>query len=247
MSFARLLSSAFSGRRLCLRGDFPEPYNTEPSPTKPMAPEEAAAKMKLPPGFKATIFAAEPDVQNPIAMAFDGRGRNLGRRELTYAEAPLKFRAEAPRPHPHFRRSGRRQKFASRKVFTDGVQMLTSIELGRGGVWAMCPPQLLFIPDQKATMSRTARRRSCSMVSPSHRRATTTRERPALRPGCWLTAVRRYGARRNRPARDAAEKRVPLRGGMWRYHPERHIFETLAAGTTNPWGTIGMPAASSST
>ena len=38
----------------------------------------------------------------------------------------------------------------SRKVFTDQVQMLTSVELGRGGVWLMCPPQLLFIPDKNA-------------------------------------------------------------------------------------------------
>jgi hypothetical protein len=36
----------------------------------------------------------------------------------------------------------------SRKVFTEDVQMLTSVEVGRGGVWLMCPPQVLFIPDR---------------------------------------------------------------------------------------------------
>ena len=30
--------------------------------------------------------------------------------------------------------------------------------------------------------------------------------------------------------------RVPLRGGLWRYHPIRKRFEVLAHGTTNPWG-----------
>jgi len=49
--------------------EFPLPYNSEPDHSGPMPAAEAAAKMKLPPGFKATVFAAEPDVQNPIAMA----------------------------------------------------------------------------------------------------------------------------------------------------------------------------------
>jgi hypothetical protein len=50
---------------------FPEPYNsgTEKGKTPPLSAAEVTAKMKLPPGFKATVFAAEPEVQNPIAMA----------------------------------------------------------------------------------------------------------------------------------------------------------------------------------
>ncbi len=31
-------------------------------------------------------------------------------------------------------------------------------------------------------------------------------------------------------------QRVPMRGGLWRYHPTRKRFEMLAHGTTNPWG-----------
>ncbi len=30
--------------------------------------------------------------------------------------------------------------------------------------------------------------------------------------------------------------RIPLRGGLWRFHPLRKRFEVLAHGTTNPWG-----------
>jgi hypothetical protein len=37
--------------------------------------EEAVRVMKLPEGFKAILFAAEPDVKQPIAMALDHRGR----------------------------------------------------------------------------------------------------------------------------------------------------------------------------
>src|SRR5256714_6461041 len=71
--------------------EFPVPYNTEPDPSAPMPAAEAAAKMKLPPGFKATVFASEPDVQNPIAMAWDGRGRLWIAENYTYAEGATRW------------------------------------------------------------------------------------------------------------------------------------------------------------
>ena len=56
-----------------------------------------------------------------------------------------------------------------RKVFTDKVQMLTSVEVGRGGVWLMCPPNLLFIPDADGDLFPMGSLRSGSMVSASGR------------------------------------------------------------------------------
>ncbi|HUR53664.1 MAG TPA: hypothetical protein VMZ71_06015, partial [Gemmataceae bacterium] len=44
-------------------------------PAKPVPTKDAAAKMTLPPGFKVTLFAGEPDVVQPIAFTFDDRGR----------------------------------------------------------------------------------------------------------------------------------------------------------------------------
>src|SRR6516164_9116722 len=41
----------------------------------PLPPRVAAMKMTLPDGFKATLFAGEPDVVQPIAFCFDDRGR----------------------------------------------------------------------------------------------------------------------------------------------------------------------------
>src|SRR5215467_14297050 len=71
--------------------EFPVPNNTEKDPSLPMAATEAVARMKLPHGFRATVFASEPDVQNPIAMAWDARGRLWVAENYTYAEAGKKF------------------------------------------------------------------------------------------------------------------------------------------------------------
>src|SRR5947207_1444877 len=71
--------------------DFPTPYNSEKS-TEPLMPaEEAARGMAMPDGFKCTVFASEPDVQNPIAMAWDAKGRMWIAENYTYAEQPKRF------------------------------------------------------------------------------------------------------------------------------------------------------------
>src|SRR5688572_2704299 len=48
----------------------------EPKPQDTAFPlAEAARRMTLPDGFKATLFAGEPDVAQPIAFTIDDRGR----------------------------------------------------------------------------------------------------------------------------------------------------------------------------
>src|SRR5205807_8208315 len=49
-----------------------QPAYDQPAPV-PLA--EAAKRMTLPKGFTATLCAGEPEVRQPIAMAFDDRGR----------------------------------------------------------------------------------------------------------------------------------------------------------------------------
>src|SRR5438445_1976855 len=66
-----------------------------------VSPEKAAEIMTLPPGFKATLFAGEPDVQQPIAFAIDHRGRLWVAEGLTYPirhGKPPQWTADGPRP-----------------------------------------------------------------------------------------------------------------------------------------------------
>src|SRR5215203_658660 len=51
------------------------PHAQDRPPGPALSPQEAMAKMQLPPGFKVELAAAEPDVVNPTAMTFDERGR----------------------------------------------------------------------------------------------------------------------------------------------------------------------------
>src|SRR5436190_3012476 len=219
--------------------DFPTVYNSEPDKTAaPPAPAEALAALKLPPGFKATIFAAEPDVQNPIAMAWDAQGRLWVAENYTYAERAKKFDLHLRDRMLVFEDKQADGHFSSRKVFTDELQKLTSVEVGLGGVWAMCPPQLLFIPDADGdgVPDGPAEVVLDGFTVPAdnyHNFANGLHWGPDgwLYGRCGASAPGELG----RPGASAAE-RVPIRGGMWRYHPRRKIVEVVAHGTMNPWG-----------
>src|SRR5262249_46433602 len=49
--------------------------NTQDPRDVPPTPREAVRRFKAPDGFNVTLFAGEPQVCQPIALAFDDRGR----------------------------------------------------------------------------------------------------------------------------------------------------------------------------
>src|SRR4026209_2758444 len=110
--------------------DFPTPYNSERS-TEPLMPAEQAARgMNMPAGFKCTVFASEPDVQNPIAMAWDSKGRMWVAENYTYAGSAQRFDLGLRDRVLILEDRDNDGKAETRKIFTDQVQMLTSVELG---------------------------------------------------------------------------------------------------------------------
>src|SRR5437016_10637765 len=46
-----------------------------PATTPALPPEEAQKRFVVPSGFEVRLFAAEPEVVNPVAMTWDERGR----------------------------------------------------------------------------------------------------------------------------------------------------------------------------
>ncbi len=218
--------------------DFPVPYNSEPGNPSPMPPQEALKALKLPAGFKATVFAAEPDVQNPIGMAWDARGRMWVAENYTYAERTKRFDLGLKDRVIILEDKDWDGVAETRKVFTDDVQMLTSVEVGRGGVWLMCPPQVLFIPDRNNDDIPDG---EPEVVLDGFTVAKDNYHNFAngLRfgPDGWL-----YGrCGHSCPGKlgipgTPEDQRVPMKGGIWRYHPEKKIVEVLTHGTTNPWG-----------
>jgi putative membrane-bound dehydrogenase-like protein len=219
--------------------EFPPVYNSEADKSAaPPSPAEALSELKLPPGFKATMFAAEPEVRNPIAMAWDPRGRLWVGENYTYSERAKRFDLHLRDRILIFEDRKGDGHFSSRKVFTDELQQLSSVEVRHGGVWALCPPQLLFMPDADGdgVPDGPAEVVLDGFTVPTdnyHNFANGLHWGPDgwLYGRCGGSAPGELGL----PGAGAAD-RVPIRGGMWRYHPQRKIVEVVAHGTMNPWG-----------
>ena len=231
-----LLALVFSS--FAAAADFPALYNSDPGNPQPTPAKEALKMLKLPKGFKATLFAGEPEVQNPIGLSWDARGRMWVAENYTYAERAKRFDLGLKDRVIILEDKDWDGVAETRKVFTEDVQMLTSVEVGRDGVWLMCPPQVLFIPDRNHDDVPDG---EPEVVLDGFTVAKDNYHNFAngLRFGQdgWL-----YGrCGHSCPGRLGVpgtpdEQRVPMKGGIWRYHPEKKIVEVLTHGTTNPWG-----------
>lgn len=220
------------------QADFPELFNSEPiSDDTRMPSGEAASTMQLPTGFVAHAFASEPDVQNPIAMTWDARGRLWIAENYTYAERSQKFQLNLRDRVTIFdNTSGNR--FKKRSVFTDNIQMLTGIEVGHDGVWLMCPPNLLFIPDRNHDdIPDSAGEIILDGFTVAQQSYHNFANGLQFGPDGWLYG-RCGGSCPGRIGHLGApdHQRRAIEGGMWRYHPVSKQFEVLTTGTTNPWG-----------
>jgi hypothetical protein len=111
----------------------------------PLPPQEAAQSMVLPKGFKASLFAGEPDVKQPIGFCMDDRGRLWVAEAYSYpkhTDQPANDRIVI------LEDTDGDGQFDKRRVFFDKLNYVTGVEVGFGGAWVMSPPQLLFIPDR---------------------------------------------------------------------------------------------------
>jgi len=111
-------------------------------------PADTSAGFQLPEGYEARCFASEqdfPELANPVALAFDGKGRLWVLAIPTYPQY-------LPGVEPEDKLlvledidgDGRADTC---DVFAEGLHVPTGFELGDGGVYVAGQPNLLFLKD----------------------------------------------------------------------------------------------------
>jgi putative membrane-bound dehydrogenase-like protein len=199
-----------------------------------LPPEKAAEVMTVPPGFTVKLFAGEPDVFQPIAFCLDDRGRVWVAEAYSYpVRRPDK---EARDRIVIFEDTDGDGKFDKRTVFMEGLNLVSGLEVGFGGVWIGAAPYFMFVP-VKAGGDRPAGPPQILLDGWAYQDTHETLNTFTWGPDGWL-----YGCHgvftHSRVAKPGtpASQRIPLNAGIWRYHPTKHIFEVFAEGTSNPWG-----------
>ena len=215
------------------RGSIPPSVrNTQNPKDSPLAPAEALKRMRVPAGFKVSLFAAEPDVAQPIAMSFDDRGRLWVLENYSYP----KWQAKGTDRILIFEDVDGDGRYDKRKVFWDKGNYSTGLLVGHGGVWVCNTPQLLFIPDADGddvpdgepvvVLDGWSKQSKANAVN------NLNWGPDGWLYGCIGCAGSSHVGRPGTPK----EKRTQISRGIWRYHPTRRTFEVVARGVVNPWG-----------
>jgi putative membrane-bound dehydrogenase-like protein len=200
-----------------------------------LPPEQAAKEMGLPPGFAATLFAGEPDVMQPIAFAIDDRGRLWVAEAYTYP-----IRAAEGKGQDRilvFEDTNGDGKFDKRTVFMEGLNLVSGLEVGFGGVWVGAAPYLMFIPIKDGEKPSPAGPPQIMLDGWAYQDTHETLNTFTWGPDGWLYGCQGVFTHSNvgKPGTPESD-RTRINAGVWRYHPTRHIFEVFAEGTSNPWG-----------
>lgn len=211
--------------------------NTQEITSPLLSAEEALELIELPDGFQAQVFACEPQVQQPIAMTFDPRGRVWVAENYTYSDRSENFNLDLHDRIIILDDEDGDGVADKRNVFHDKLQRLTSVEIGFGGVWAMCPPHLLFIPD--ADGDDVPDGEPIVMLEGWDDGKVRHNFANGLRwgPDGWLYGRHGIMATSIVGTPDSAQhERTEMNCGIWRFHPTEHRFEVVCNGTTNPFG-----------
>lgn len=222
----------------------------------PLSPTESLAKFTTPDDLTVDLVLSEPHIGQPLSMKWDSRGRLWVVNYLQYPNpAGLKMISRdkflrsvydqvPPAPPNHFKGADKITihedtdgdgKYDKHSTFLEGLSLCTSFEFGRGGVWVLQPPYLLFYPD--------ANRDDVPDGDPvvhlegfgledSHSVTNNLR----WGPDGWLYATQGSTVTGNikRPGDKTA---VHSEGQLvWRYHPELKKYEIFAEGGGNAFG-----------
>jgi putative membrane-bound dehydrogenase-like protein len=200
-----------------------------------LTPEQAVKEMTLPPGFSAKVFAAEPDVTQPIAFCMDDRARLWVVEGHTYPKrAPEGEGRDRIIVFEDTDGDGRHDR---RTVFMEGLNLVSGIEYGFGGLFVGAAPQFLFIPIADGDAPKPAGKPEVLLDGWGYQDTHETLNTFTWGPDGWL-----YGchgvfthSQVGKPG-TPDEQRVKINAGVWRWQPVRREFEVFAHGTSNPWG-----------
>ena len=196
--------------------------------------QETISQMFVPEGFSVEVIAAEPDLHQPMAFTFDAKGR------LWVVEGHC-----YPQKRPEgegidrvliFSDRDGDGTFENRKVFIEGLNLVSGMEVGHGGVWIGAAPQLLFIPDKNGD-DKPDSEPVVLLDGFGYADTHETINNFLWGPDGWLYGNQGVFNRSMIGKPDAPDdQRTAMQAGVWRYHPSRHIFEVFAHGGSNQWG-----------
>src|SRR5262249_52511242 len=204
-------------------------------PGGPAAPEKAASELVLHPDFDLSLVASEPLVVKPISIDWDARGR------MWIAETPgYPEKARFSKVPGHDRISILEDKdgdgrMDSKTVFRDGLDLVTSLVVGRDGAIVAQAPDILFVRD----IDGDGRAEKVETLFTGFGIGDTHAVISNFRLGVdgWIYGTQGYSGEESRHVANAAGKDFGHIGnGVFRFRPDGSAIEMVCAAGSNMWG-----------
>jgi putative membrane-bound dehydrogenase-like protein len=208
-------------------------YERRPEPLPyqfPLSAEDSMAYTQAPMGWNLELFASEPDIINPIGLAWDERGRLWAAETIDY---PNEVRPDHTNGNDKIKiledtdGDGKCDKVT---VFADGLNIPNSLTFANGGVLVSQPPHILFMKDTDGDDKADVKEILFSGWGVGDTHATCAN----LRYGVdnWVYGSVGYSGFDG----EVGGERLKFSQGVFRFRPDGSKLEFLYQFNNNTWG-----------
>ena len=199
---------------------------------QPLSPTEALESFQIADGFRLELAASEPQVTDPIAMAFDENGR------LYVAE----MRGYPFDPPPSGGAAGRIRLlddqdndgfFETAGVYADGLHWPSGIACWNGGIFVTAAPDIVYLKDTTGDGVADLRRTVFTGFGTDKSEDIVNNLKWGM--DHWIYGTTSYNGGTVRHAEQASESAIPLGSNDFRFHPVTEVIEAVE-GTRGDFG-----------
>ena len=199
---------------------------------KPLEPLAALRSFEVAEGFYLELVAAEPQVADPIAMAFDENGRIYVAEMHGYPDDGPPGGGPAGRVRLLEDRDGDGQ-FEKSTIFADGVHWPSGIACWKGGVFVAAAPDIFYMKDTDGDGVADLRRVILTGFGVGESYATINNLKWSL--DHLIYGASSYNGGEVRPAGEPDSEAISVRGRDFHFDPVSGRFEAIE-GTAGEFG-----------
>ncbi|QMW03757.1 PVC-type heme-binding CxxCH protein [Spirosoma foliorum] len=194
----------------------------------PLSPEESMKHIQVPVDFTLDLFAHEPNVMHPIAMAWDERGRLYA---LITKDYPNERKPEGGSDYivicEDTDKDGKADKFTN---FAEGLSIPTGMAFGNGGLYVSQAPHMLFLQDTNGDDKADVKK----IVFTGFGTFDTHAGPSNLHYGFdnWIWGSVGYSGFKGKVGADS----VKFSQGFFRFKPDGSKLEYMTSTSNNTWG-----------
>ncbi|MBA4063618.1 MAG: dehydrogenase [Isosphaera sp.] len=209
-----------------------------PAPKSPLAPEPERQTFRLAPGLRVDLVAAEPQVESPVACAFDEAGRLWVVEMRDYPNGPAPGQKPAGRVKVLEDRDGD-GRYETARVFADGLLFANGVLPWAGGAIVTAAPHILFLRDSDGDGVADTREVLYEGFAAGNPQLRVSH--PALGPDGWVYVANGLRGGEVRRAGKPDAPAVPIGGKDFRFDPVADRAEAVPGmgqfgNTFDRWG-----------